>query len=336
MSKFTKALEKIQKNKEENIRPAKGNGEPDLGITIPSELKEASPYWERGIPTIRNSKPDTKIVTYHFPNSLISEQYRVLRTNLRTQFTKEKAQVILISSAIHGEGKTITAVNLAHSLAEMGDCKVALIDADLRRGKVADYLSLGKDLPGLSTYLTKDISAKEVMVRNSLDNFFIMPRGPIPENPSEVVSSYKFNVLIAELRNHFDCIIVDSPPIMSVADANILGRHVDCVLMVIQARRAPKSVIAHANLLFKQAEVRMLGYILTNVEFQSADYRYYYHYNEKEIEGSKGFKGKVRFILEKMRFSFEKKEEGFNGWWLKKFVKEKKAGKKTEKETQKV
>ena len=315
MSKFTKALERIQKEKEkEKHLPEKQPSD----FSVSAELEERSTSWERGVPNFRNAKPDKRIVSYHFPNSLITEQYRMLRTNLKTEMAKGQAKVILISSAIHGEGKTITAANLAHSLAEMENCKVLLVDADLRRGKVADYLGLGKDLPGLTDLLSKNLASKEIMVRNSVPNLFILPCGPVAKNPSELVGSHRFRTLIKELRNRFDYVLIDSPPIMSVADASILARETDGLLMVIQARRTPKTVVAHANQLFKQSDVRLLGYVLTNVEYQSADYHYYYHYYSLDGTAKNDFKAKSRFFFRKALIRFEKMEQSLNRWWQKK------------------
>ena len=132
------------------------------------------------------------------------------------------------------------------------------------------------------------------------------------------------------MRNHFDYILVDSPPIMAVADAGILGRYTDGLLMVIQSGRTPKSVIAHSNILFKQAGIKLLGYVLTNVEFQSADYRYYYYYYDKEAEENENksfldraidFKNKALNQLRKMGPVLEKKEQQLNQWWESKVMK---------------
>ena len=319
MSKFTKALEKIQIGKEKKAVPSDKEVSP---VEYPSTVEERPRLWDN-VRMIKNIKPDNRIVAYHFPNSQIAEQYRLLRTNLKVRFEKDQAKVILVSSSIRGEGKTITSTNLALFLAETGESKVALIDADLRRGKVADYLGLGKNLPGLSNLLNEGLNVKQVMVRNSVQNLLVMTRGTLAKNPSELISSNQMRALIAELRNHFDFIIIDSPPIMSVADANILGREVDGLLMVIQSGRTPKSVISHAHLLFKQAGIRLLGYILTNVEFQSAGYRYYYHYYNQDVDTKKKIKTWADFRLKDLEKKLRKVEDGFNDWWENKVLKNK-------------
>lgn len=329
MSKFSKALEKLQKAREEKEGLNEKRGP---HFEIPEGADQNTASWDRGIPVARNAKPDTRIVTYHYPTSLLTEQYRMLSHNLKTQLDKEDAKVILISSAIHGEGKTITATNLALALTEMGNSKVVLIDADLRRGKVGEYLGLTKNLPGLSSYLSNGLSIKQAMVRNSIDNLTIIPAGELTSNPSGLLGSEKFRALVRELRNHFDYVLIDSPPIMSVADAGILGRDVDGLLMIIQTGRTPKTVIAHANILFRQAGVKLLGYVLTNVEFQSADYRYYYHhhyydqYTDQEQDRSfsarlTNVKDRALHELRKLGPFLEKGEQRFNQWWEKKILK---------------
>jgi len=319
MSKFTKALEKIQNDKLENpVSPDKKQS----SYGLPKELEEPVRHWDKGVPSVKNAKPETCIVTYHFPNSLITEQYRMLRTNLKTQLEKDKAKVVLISSSVHGEGKTVTATNLAISLAEAEDCKVALIDADLRRGRVTEYLGLGKNLKGLSELLAQNLSFKQLMVKNSLPNLLILPKGKTVKNPSELVESQKFRVLVAELRNHFDYILIDAPPIMSVADVSILARETDGLLMVVRSGRTPKNVISQAHHLFEQAGVKILGYVLTGVEYQSADARYYYHqYYSNQVDKKKQFKTRVEHYLKKTGEKFQKAEEKFNQWWEKTVLK---------------
>jgi capsular exopolysaccharide synthesis family protein len=321
MSKFSKALEKLQEERESNVATVEKR---KPNFEIPNNAEQETAHWERGIPVVKNAKPDTRIVTYHYPTSVLTEQYRMLSHNVKTELAKHGAKVILVSSSVHGEGKTITATNLALALTEMGNSKVALVDADLRRGRVGTYLGLEKGHPGLSGYLANGLTSKQTMVRSSIDNLTIIPCGELTNNPTGLIGSQKFRVLLAELRSRFDYVIVDSPPIMAVADAGILGRDTDGLLMVIQTGRTPKTVIAHANILFKQAGIRMLGYVLTNVEFQSPEYKYYYYsYDQKfEAEENKGFLDRVSGAkeaaagqLKKMGSFLERKERNFNQWW---------------------
>lgn len=320
MSKFTTALEKIQAQKEQ--KKIFSGKLPSSSLMV-QEPEEPLSHWEADIPSIRDAQPEKRVVTHHFPHSLISEQYRMMRTNLKTHIERLGGKVFLISSSVHGEGKTLTAVNLAISLAEMENCKVALIDGDLRRGKVADYLGLGKDLPGLSDLLEGNLCLQEGMVRNSLENLFILPRGKTAPNASELVASQNFRILMAELRRHFDYILIDSPPILSVVDASLIASETDGLLMVIQSRKTPKNVVAQAHHLFYQAGANMLGYILTNVEYQSADTRYYYHnyHYVEQINKKRRIEARLHLALRKVEQKFIGLEEKFNRWWAGKVFK---------------
>jgi capsular exopolysaccharide synthesis family protein len=181
---------------------------------------------------------------------------------------------------------------------------------------VAEYFGFGRDRNGLTELLSQEISPRQVMLRGALKNLFVIPRGAVAKKPSDLVSSNKFHLLITELRAHFDYVIIDAPPIMSVADAGILGRESDGVLFVIQVGRTPKSVIAHSHVLLKQSNAKMMGYVLTNVEFQSADYRYYsnYYYGD-EPDRKTGLRDKTRVHLKKAGWGLKNVEEKFNGWW---------------------
>jgi capsular exopolysaccharide synthesis family protein len=215
----------------------------------------------------------------HFPSTPVAEQYRMLRQSLKNRLEKPTGNVVVISSALHEEGKTVTAANLAIALAETGESKVALVDADLRRGKLADYLGFGSKREGMSDFLSNGLSLKDIMVRSYMENLVFIPRGETALKPSELISSKKFQLMMTELKRHFDYILIDAPPIMAAADAGMLGKYADGVLMVIQAGRTPKTVIAHANILFQQAGLKMLGYVLTQSDFQSQDYKYSNYYN---------------------------------------------------------
>jgi capsular exopolysaccharide synthesis family protein len=331
MSKFTKALEKIQESRQESA-PEPKKSVSSLKLPPMDDMQERMSFLDR-VTTVKNTLPDNRLVMLRFPDSMVAEQYRMLRTSLKAQLAQQQAKVILICSSIHSEGKTVTASNLATSLAENGDHKVALVDGDLRRGKVADYFGFGKERPGLTEFLsTEEMSPRQVMLRSALKNLFVIPRGTVAKKPSDLVSSHKFSVLIAELRAHFDYVIIDAPPIMSVADAGILARETDGVLFIVQIGRTPKSVIAHSHVLLKQADAKMLGYVVTNVEFQSADYRYYsnYYYGDEpdraENRGKNSIREKTRTHLKKAGWGLKNVEERFNDWWDRSVLKKEGSG----------
>ena len=249
----------------------------------------------------------------------------MLKLNLKNHLAGDFPKVIMVSSSVNGEGKSVTAANLAVSLAEDANTKVALVDADLRRGRIGEYMGIGRKLEGVSEFLMSEdhLNIKKIMYKSVIENLIVIPAGKLMINPSRLISSGKIRELVTELRAYFDYVIVDTPPIMPVADAGIIGRDVDGLLMVIQVGRTPKSVIAHSNQLFKQTGAKLLGYVLTNVEYQSSDYKYYrYNYYRDGMEKErKGMGGWISKKAKKAGTGFQNLEENFNQWWDKKVLK---------------
>lgn len=223
-----------------------------------------------------DSKVDPRVVAFHDPTAPVSEQYKILRTNILTLGAKRNLKTFVVSSTIHGEGKTVTATNLAFTLAEDLNAKsVLLIDADLRKGRVSRFLGLGPR-PGLSDLLTNGTPLHETLVDIGVKNLTVLPSGKSPKNPAELLGSVKMKHLITELKGKFDVILFDTPPIMSVTDPGVLGAQSDGVFLVIQAGRTQRGSIHHAERLLSQAHARLLGYILTNVEYHLPEYLYRY------------------------------------------------------------
>lgn len=322
MSKFTKLLEKVQQGGVPAEKEVKKEPFPWDEIEM---MEDRSEEWWRGIPCIKKTEPDSDVVTHHFPNSLIADQYRMLVSNLKNDIIKSGTKVIVVSSSVRGEGKTVTTANLAYVLAENREDRVAVVDADLRRGRLAERLGFGKGRFGLANFLASDSkrSPKEMMMRNSLDNLIVIPRGDATDNPSQLLSSNKFRMLLAQLRNCFDYVLIDSPPIMAAADAGMISREVDGTIMVIQLGRTPKNVIAHSNLLFKQSGATLLGYVLTNVDsvFERYGYYYGYGYTGREKKQPRKFRRQFKVALRKTGSAVHGLENRFQHWWDRKVLK---------------
>lgn len=219
---------------------------------------------------------DPRIVSYFDPKSTVAEQYRTLRTNILAMKTEKPLKVIVVTSSIHSEGKTISSLNLAISMAkDLNKKKILLIDADMRRGKIARYLGI-KDTPGLSGLLEDAEKADDAFINIGIDNLTVLPAGKYPENPAELLGSMKFRNLLSLLRERYDFVIIDSPPVIPVTDAGVIGNETDGVFMVIQAGRTQRGVIKHAESLLKQAEAKLLGFILSNVQYHVPAYIYRY------------------------------------------------------------
>ncbi|MCX7927287.1 MAG: CpsD/CapB family tyrosine-protein kinase [Candidatus Omnitrophica bacterium] len=223
-----------------------------------------------------DSKIDPRIVTFYEPSCPIAEQFRILRTNLLALNAQRPLHIITITSSINGEGKTITSINLAISMAQdLNKKQILLIDADLRRSKVNKYLGFEQEA-GLSELITGRINTEDAFVSIGINNLTILSAGKPPQNPAELLGSVKFKNLLNVLKEKYDYIILDSPPVIPVTDAGLIGAQSDGVIMVIQAGRTQRGVVSHAQGLLKQAQAKLLGYILTNIQYHIPAYIYRY------------------------------------------------------------
>lgn len=225
---------------------------------------------------IGDSDIDPRIVTYYDPKALITEQYKTLRTNIMASNKKTPPKVIVVTSAVHSEGKSITTLNLAMSIAQMTHKhKVLLIDGDMRRGRVHKYLGT-EWKEGLSEYLEGGATLEDVIFKLDIDNLSIIPCGQVPDQPAELLESSAMANFLKDMRKEFDFIIIDSPPIISVTDSGIIGSQADGVLMVIQAGRTQRGIVTRAMELLHQCHARVIGHVLTNIEYHLPEYIYRY------------------------------------------------------------
>jgi len=217
----------------------------------------------------------SELATVSQPQSVVSEAYRALRTSILLSTSRHAPQLILISSGQPREGKTTTALNLAITLAQRGD-RVALVDTDLRRPRIHRSFQMANDR-GLSTFLTTQ-AAPEDLARpvRQVPNLYVITSGPTPPNPAELLSSEPLEALFAELRRHFDFIVLDSPPAISVADSMILAAHADGVMLVVHGGVTTRETLKHTTKLMNSVNARVLGIVLNNVDVRSVDYKYYY------------------------------------------------------------
>ena len=225
---------------------------------------------------IGESKVDANVVTYFDSKALISEQYKILRTNLLSMNKSKPPRSVVITSSLHSEGKTVTALNLAFSLGQaMHKPRVVLIDADMRRGRVAKYLGVVQKF-GLSDFLQGQCNQEDIVFNLDYENLSFVSAGSVPENPAELLASDKMKSLLSDLRLQFDHVLIDTPPIIAVTDSGILGPQTDGVLMVIQAGRTQRGIIRRAEELLAQTQSKVLGHVLTNIEYHLPEYIYRY------------------------------------------------------------
>lgn len=214
------------------------------------------------------------LITKLNPRSPISEQYRTIRTNLQFSAVDDQLQTMLITSAGPEEGKSMTTANLAVVYAQQGK-RVLLIDADMRKPTIHYPFRLD-NLKGLSNVLAGDMSLTHAINPSDVDNLDLITCGPIPPNPSELLASKKMQQMMEEAKQTYDMIIFDTPPVLAVADAQILADLCDGSILVVRSKQTVHEAAQKAIELLKPAKAKVLGTILNDRNKKEANYYYYY------------------------------------------------------------
>ena len=234
-----------------------------------------------------SSKKFKEIVTISQPQSSASEAYRSLRTNVQFLSARSELHTLLVTSALAGEGKTVTSVNLATTFAQAGR-RVILVSADLRRPTLESYFGLPDHRDGLSSWLlATDRELWNLIVDPGIDNLRILPCGPVPPNPAELLNSPRFGDLIRLLRGNADLVIVDSAPTLAVADASIISSQADATLLVVNATTAQRSTVVRAVEELRRVGADVLGSVLNAYDPSASPYysRYGYYGSTYESQG---------------------------------------------------
>lgn len=209
-------------------------------------------------------------------NFIVQEAYKSLRTNIRFYVRDKECKRFCITSGAPGEGKSITLLNLAISIAEAGQ-KVLLIDADLRRPAVARLL-VEKGTPGLSNVLVGEVEAEECIHRGVYPNMDVLFAGDIPPNPSEILSSERMKQLIEQVSAQYDYVLVDTPPVNVVSDSCIVANLLDGVLLLVWQGRTKKDAVRRAVNNLQLTGAKVLGFVLNGVTLEKKrEYGYYYY-----------------------------------------------------------
>jgi capsular exopolysaccharide synthesis family protein len=208
------------------------------------------------------------------PESPHAEAYRVLRTNILFSRKDEKLNTIVVVSAGAGEGKSMTTVNLATVFAQAGQ-RVLVVDSDLRRPTLHKALHVGNNL-GLTNYLLKQNKLEEIIQPTSVAMLDFMASGKLPSTSMSILGSAQMKEMVAELKQRYDFIFFDSPPVLGVSDASVLASEVDMVIQVIQYRRYPQPMSIRAKQLIEKVGGNLIGILLNNINM-SQDESYYYY-----------------------------------------------------------
>lgn len=208
-----------------------------------------------------------------------SEAFRALRTNVLFSTAQEGSKSIVVTSTGPGEGKSMVATNMAVGLAQSGQ-RVLLIDADMRKPKVHEALGVAQE-PGLSNLLVGRSKASETVRKTSVPGLWVLPAGRTPPNPAELVGSSRFRDFIGSVKDHFDWILIDSPPVMAVTDASLAAHHATGVLFVIGAEMTSRYAAQRALDQLEQVQARFVGAVLNRVDLERNPY-YYSQYYRRE------------------------------------------------------
>lgn len=225
-------------------------------------------------------KSKRQLITLSNPKSPISESYRSLRTNIDFSSIDEKLQVIMVSSAGPGEGKSTTITNLAITFAQ-SERKVILIDADLRKPTAHHTFSISNRF-GLSTVLSQQSTLSDAIQNTHVPGMDVMTSGFIPPNPAEMLNSKRMTALIQELREKYDIVLIDTPPLLAVTDAQIVATKSDGVILVVDQGRVKRDIAKKAVHNLKTVNARILGVVLNNVKRRAKEEAYYYYYGTPE------------------------------------------------------
>lgn len=240
-------------------------------------------FFKKNRPTLDDTSmhQGVNLITSADPTSFISEQYKTLRTNILYSNADEQIKTLVFTSSGPSEGKSTVSGNVAVTFANQG-LRTLLMDADMRRPTVHATFSAFND-SGLVTLLTGEESNEKLaqtIIETEIDHLYALPAGPVPPNPSELLSSKRMHRLMDALKNSFDIIILDAPPVGSVTDAQILASQADATILVVPYGIAQKELVAEAQDLLQKANANLIGAVMNRIPPEEhKGYYGYYNYS---------------------------------------------------------
>jgi len=247
------------------------------------------------IPNIKQkgeAKGDSDLIVFDNPRSHTAEAFRSLRTAITFSLPGENITSIVVSSALPSEGKSLAAINLAITQAQSNK-RTVIIDADMRKPRLHKVFNSDNKV-GLSSLINSpETEIDAVVQKTKIENLDFIPCGSIPRNPAELLESDSFKILITKLREKYDFIVFDSPPGFALVDSLIIGKYTDGLIMVVRSYSTPKAASQQFSSRLKEADVRLLGITLNNVDMPRGGQSYggYYYgknhnkyYREEDTE----------------------------------------------------
>ncbi|HMO51375.1 MAG TPA: polysaccharide biosynthesis tyrosine autokinase [Kiritimatiellia bacterium] len=228
-----------------------------------------------GMPVIGIIPQKVRSLAEEGPESPHAESYRVLRTNMMFANENKRGGVFAVVSGGVGEGKSTTLFNLAYICAQMGD-KVLVIDSDMRRPVQHTFVNIPNRF-GLTNVLMQEATVQEAIKPTKIPNLDFLPSGKLPRTSVGILEPVRLTAILKELRQMYDFVFMDSPPIVGVSDASIISSCMDGVLLVVQYRKYPRNMSTRAKRMLENAGAKALGVVLNNINILRDDYYYYYH-----------------------------------------------------------
>ena len=275
--------------REATIVPQDDKNRPAIPIFLKTDQKQPQrkkrirePFVSRGL-TIR---PDPMLVSLFAPKAIVSEQYRTLRAKILQMEMEKGLKTLLVASTGPSEGKTLTAINLALTMAQEIDLKILIVDGDLRRPAVHRYLGT-PHAEGLSDYLSQNCSLESIVCNTNLRNFFVVSAGTVAEKPAELLNSSRMDDFLSYAVETFDWVILDSPPLTALADAHVLASKVDGILFVVRAFQTPISLFQKS--LESLRAKNIVGVVFNgDTDEEASKYSAYYGHEKNRAGSSEG------------------------------------------------
>jgi len=222
------------------------------------------------------------LYVHRHPTSHVAECCRSLRTNILFSAAAHELKTVIVSSAKPSEGKTTTVLYLGTTMAQSGQ-RVLLIDTDMRRPRLHGSTSVARE-PGLSNLILGDMPYEQVIKETEIPRLFVLPCGPLPPNPAEILMTKRFAEILAELRTRFDRIILDSPPLQAVTDAVVLAKQADGVILVVRAGHTQRDEVKRSARMIRDVGGTIAGMILNELDAKDRGGYYYNYYGYGETK----------------------------------------------------